>query len=69
MVKELQIVAIEAVVVGIFLIVIHYVVKHILRGANDLLILFISGALFHIIFEVSGLNRWYSEEYCKILKA
>lgn len=28
--------------------------------------LFIAGFLFHIVFQVTGLNEWYAKKYCSM---
>ena len=66
--KELLRILFEAFIVGILLIVIYYPIKMLLKEVDNNIILFISGGLFHIICEYSGLNLWYVEDYNKILK-
>ena len=57
----------EALIVGILLIVVYNPIKYVLNGYNYNIILLLSGALFHIICEYTGLNIWYVENYNKIL--
>ena len=68
-------VIIEASVVGICLILLVKLVKDYLLqyipdlsgNKNTIELFFIAGFLFHILFEYSGLNMWYSKEYCKLI--
>jgi hypothetical protein len=57
----------EGIVVGIVLVVMFMFVRWILPSAFifDMTIpaVFISGALFHIIFEYTGINQWYAVDY------
>lgn len=53
----------EGVIVG-FLLVVLYFTLALLFGKNYTT-LFIAGALFHILCEMSGLNKWYVENYYK----
>lgn len=74
MVKDVSLVLFEAVVVGVGLILIYELVKQIIKQTgmkeqSNLVILFVSGALFHLVCEYTGVNQWYSEKYCKLLKA
>lgn len=72
----LQVIAIEAPIVGFFLVLIFSLIFILLNlipyfkqmhMLNMLLSTFLSGALFHIICEYIGLNTWYSKKYCTIL--
>jgi len=73
--KTLNAVLIEAVVVGILLILMIKLVQRYLldyipdfSGKKDSIeVIFVSGFLLHIIFEYTGKNLWYSKEYCKLL--
>jgi hypothetical protein len=72
--KSIQTVLIEAVVVGVCLIGFHYVlsfaltdmIKDTFKDYTNFFILFLTGAVFHLVFEYTGINLWYSEEYCKL---
>jgi di/tricarboxylate transporter len=69
--KTIGLVFVEASVVGIFLILLVYIVKQFekyLPIKSEILILFLAGFLFHSIFEYTGVNAWYSKEYCKLLQ-
>jgi hypothetical protein len=53
--------AVEAIVVGVILVVIWALLNPILGNFTDnpLVILFIVGALTHFGFEAAGANKWY----------
>lgn len=72
--KSTSLVLLEASVVGISLILLVYTIKKFLNYIPDFSgykmeveFLFIVGFIFHIVFEYTGINAWYSKEYCKIL--
>ena len=71
--KTLNVVLLEASVVGIGLVVLVYIFKQFdvyipdLFGYKEIQTLFIVGVLFHILCEYTGLNAWYAKEYCKLL--
>lgn len=74
MVKDVSLVLFEAVVVGVGLILIYEIVKRVvtqigMKEPSNLVILFVSGAVFHLVCEYTGVNQWYSEKYCKLLRA
>ena len=52
--------ALEAFVVGILLAILFFIVS---KFAPTLVAVFISGALFHVICEYSGVNAWYARTY------
>jgi hypothetical protein len=58
----------ESIFVGIILVVLYELYEYLWITTNKMVNLFIVGALFHIICEYTGLNVWYSLEYCKMLK-
>jgi hypothetical protein len=59
---------IGAVLIGIFLLI-ELCNKFIFINKLHLLInIFISGFIFHILCEISGLNIWYVNNYNEILK-
>jgi hypothetical protein len=73
--KPFTLVITEAVIVGLFLVGFvkltkDYILQYIpdLSGQKETIELFIiAGFLFHIGFEYTGINLWYSKEYCKLL--
>ena len=71
-IKPPQNIIIEASVVGILLVLLFMAIntinKTFNKKINNIYIIFISGFLFHTIFEYTGLNKWYSLEYCKLIK-
>lgn len=71
--KSITTVLIEAVVVGICLILFGNLIAYfkayipnISRMKDKIEIYFIAGFVFHIVFEWTGINLWYAKEYCKI---
>jgi hypothetical protein len=62
----------EAVVVGLCLILAVYAVKFGFQvtglQVNQTLVLFASGFLFHVVFEYTGINLWYSIKYCELTR-
>jgi hypothetical protein len=73
--KSVVTVLFEAIIVGIVLVLLVYLLRtlfyqyipNISGNKQYIELLFIAGALFHIIFEYTGLNMWHSKEYCKLL--
>lgn len=67
MTKDYTIVLIEAIVVGGLLVALFYIVKSIIPNYSKMVQLFITGATFHILCEISGINLWYVKDYVKRL--
>jgi hypothetical protein len=73
--KPFTLILTEAIIVGIFLVGFvkltkEYILPHIpnVSGQKENIELFlISGFIFHLAFEYTGVNLWYSKEYCKLL--
>jgi hypothetical protein len=72
--KPVNLIAIEASVVGACLIILVYILKRYVDyipdftgRRSDVELLFVVGFVFHILFEYTGINLWYSKEYCKLL--
>ena len=63
--KHISTVAIEATVVGACLVVLYWAINQVLGGWEQWIKLFVSGALFHLVFEYTGLNMWYAMNYPK----
>jgi len=63
--KTLVSIFIEASIVGIFLFLLSFILFIITqKKINQYVIIGIAGALFHIICEYTGVNVWYSKNYC-----
>lgn len=58
--KSLSVLALEALVVGALLVLIFMVLR---RYMAPLVAVFVSGALFHLTCEVTGVNAWYARNY------
>lgn len=67
--KEVSLVMFEALVVGIGLVLIYEIVKAFVKPKErvNYSVLFISGVVFHLVFEYTGVNEWYSKKYCQLL--
>ena len=72
--KSLSTIITESTVVGIGLIFVYYIVNYIITNyipqlnLNLHIKLFISGFIFHVICEYTGVNIWYVKEYSKLMK-
>lgn len=73
--KQVSVVVIEAIVVGLALLFLIYLLSMLLGlmslriekfTYNQYILIFISGALFHLLFEYTGLNIQYALDYCKL---
>jgi hypothetical protein len=63
--KTLVSILIEAGIVGIGLFLLTYLLFMITqKKISQYIIIGIAGALFHIICEYTGVNVWYSKDYC-----
>lgn len=54
-------VLIEAVVIGLVLIPIYWAVEKVVGGQGKWVVIFTAGAAFHLLFEVTGLNKAYAQ--------
>ena len=52
-------VLLEAVIVGVGLIVVFWAVEKLNLGLNKWMTLFVVGAVFHLLAEVTGVNAAY----------
>ena len=60
-------VIIESIVIGILLVALFSIINYFIPETDQLIKLFVSGAIFHILCEVSGVNLWYVNNYQEIL--
>lgn len=50
---------IEAAIIGLCLIPLFWITEHILGSYGKWVVVFVSGALFHLIAEITGMNQAY----------
>lgn len=65
MTRPVQSVLLESIIIGLMNVTIFYILKNIKR-LDTMWILFLSGALIHIIFEYTGGNKWWCEQTYKL---
>lgn len=60
---------IEAIVVGQLLNTVHYITRNMLFPdiRNTMIIIFLSGFIYHILCEITGINLMYVKNYNKFL--
>ena len=58
--KPVTTVLFEALIVGILLVMLYALMS---MYTKPLTAVFLSGAVFHLLCEVSGVNRWYAQTY------
>ena len=60
---------IEAIVVGQLLNTVHYITRNMLFPYihNTMIIIFLSGFIYHILCEITGINLMYVKNYNKYL--
>jgi hypothetical protein len=54
-------VLLEAILVGLVLLPIYWVAETVLGSYGKWVTLFVAGAAFHLLFEVTGLNAYYAK--------
>jgi hypothetical protein len=59
--KSVSTLALEAFVVGLLLVLMFKIVS--LGGLGLVSTLFLTGALFHLTCEATGINAWYARNY------
>ena len=66
--KDFITILLEASIVGLCLIIIYYATDKLTGNKQSIYtLLFLSGFLFHMIFEYTGINLWYSIKYCNLI--
>jgi len=59
--KSARTLLLEALIVGLLLVLMFKIVS--LAGRSLVLTVFLSGALFHLTCEATGVNAWYARTY------
>jgi hypothetical protein len=62
-IKPFNVIFVEGIIVGILLLVLVVVLKGLFKTANNNLIIVGAGFLFHIVFQILGLNYSYVINY------
>lgn len=57
----------EALIVSLVIVLIMLIINKLSPSLHPLYSAFITGIIAHLLFEVSGVNMWYSKEYCKVI--
>ena len=67
--KTYSTILIEAIVVGVGLVVLVELLKIFNKNylKNEMMLLFVAGFIFHVLCEYTGVNVWYAKNYCKLL--
>lgn len=65
MTRPVQKVLLESVIIGLMNVTLFYVLKN-MKSLDIFWLLFLSGALIHIIFEYTGGNKWWCEQSYKL---
>lgn len=65
MTRPVRNVLLESIIIGLANVTIFYGLKNI-KGLDIFWLLFLSGALIHIIFEYTGGNKWWCEQTYKL---
>lgn len=67
--KSIVSILFEAVIVGILLVAlcaILFVINKTQLSITNYALIGLAGSLFHILCEYSGINLWYSKNYCEL---
>lgn len=66
--KSIPTILIESSIVAVLLAILFFLLTLVFdKKINNIIIVSLSGAIFHILCEYTGINIWYSKNYCKIL--
>jgi len=63
--RNVNVLLMEAVTIGLMNMALFYALSQVSAGLTTPWLLFISGALIHIMFEFAGLNEWWCRQTYK----
>jgi hypothetical protein len=63
--KSIEYVLFEASIVAVGLLLLVKIIQTMFPELSFEIVVLVSGALFHVLFEISGLNVMYALDYCK----